>query len=475
MFSRILIANRGEIALRIIRACRELGVETVAVYSEADREASYLHLADDRICIGPAPSAQSYLNIPRIIAAAELSDVEAIHPGYGFLAENAHFAEVCRSCKIEFIGPSVQSMRLVGDKIQAKRLAKAARVPVAPDSIQVMDELAAERAARGEPPDEDARPEDAGAVPTVEDAVIVADRIGYPIAIKAAAGGGGRGIRFVHNEATLRSSFKQAQHEAEVCFSDGRLYLEKCIENFRHIEVQLLGDVHGNIVHLFERECSLQRRRQKVIEETPAINLDRRLRDDMCAAAVRLAKRVGYHNAGTVEFMLDVQSNQFYFMEVNARIQVEHPITEMVTGEDLVKWQLRLAAGEPLRLSQRDIRQRGHSIECRINAEDPAHDFRPSPGRIETFVAPGGPGVRWDSHIYQGYVVGPTYDSLLGKVIVHGHDRAEAVGTMRRALDEFVIYPTRTTVPLCRDILTHRAFNEGRCNASFIEREMLGN
>jgi len=448
MFSRVLIANRGEIALRIIRACRELGIETVAVFSEADRDASYLRLADDRICIGPAPSIESYLNIPRIIAAAELADVEAIHPGYGFLAENAHFAEICRSCKIEFVGPSAESMRALGDKIQAKRLAAAADVPIAPDSD--------------------------GAVETVEDAVAVAERIGYPVAIKAAAGGGGRGIRFVHNEATLRSSFRQAQAEAEACFKDGRLYMEKAVENFRHVEVQILGDMFGNVVHLFERECSLQRRRQKVIEETPAFNLDPRLRDEICAAAVRLAKEVDYHNAGTVEFMVDAATGDFYFLEVNTRIQVEHPITEMVTGEDLIKWQLRLAGGERLPLKQRDVRQTGHAIECRINAEDPRNEFRPSPGAIEAFVAPGGFGVRWDSHIYQGYVVPPTYDSLLGKMIVHRPDRPEAIDTMRRALEEFVIYPTRTTVSLCREILTHRQFGEGRCTTSFIEREILG-
>ncbi len=447
MFSRILVANRGEIALRIIRACRELGVETVVVYSEADRDASWLHLADDRICIGPGPSADSYLNIPRIIAAAELADVQAIHPGYGFLAENAHFAEICRSCKIEFVGPSVESMRLLGDKVEAKRLARAARVPVAPDSD--------------------------GVVETVKDAIAVAERIGYPVAVKAVAGGGGRGIRFVHNEATLRSSFKQAQREAEVAFKDGRLYMEKCIENFRHIEVQLLGDMRGNIVHLWERECSLQRRHQKVIEETPAANLDPDVRDQMCEAAVRLAKEAGYYNAGTVEFMLDEDNESFYFLEVNTRIQVEHPITEMVTWEDLVKWQLRLAAGEPLTLSQGDIPRRGHSIECRINAEDPANDFRPSPGRIEAFVPPGGLGVRWDSHIYQGYTVPPTYDSLLGKLIVHGRDREDAITIMRRALSEFVIHPTKTTVPLCLDILNHQAFRRGSCTTAFIEREIL--
>ena len=446
MFSRILIANRGEIALRIIRACKELGVETVVVFSEADRDASYLHLADDRICIGPAPSLDSYLNIPRIIAAAELADVQAIHPGYGFLAENAHFAEVCRSCKIEFIGPSVKSMQALGDKIRAKALARSAKVPTAPDSN--------------------------GAVETVEDAVVVAEKIGYPVVMKAAAGGGGRGIRFAHNEATLKSLFKQAQSEAEIAFKDGRLYMEKCIENFRHIEVQILGDMAGNIVHLYERECSLQRRQQKVIEETPAPNLEPRLREEICAAAVRLAKAVDYHNAGTVEFMLDEASHEFYFLEVNTRIQVEHPITEMVTGLDLVKWQLKLAAGEPLDLRQRDISVSGHSIECRINAEDPANGFRPSPGRIEAFGPPGGFGVRWDSHVYQGYEIPPTYDSLIGKLIVHGHGRDEAISKMRRALDEFFIYPTRTTASLCRDILNHQAFQKGQYNTAFIERKM---
>jgi acetyl-CoA carboxylase biotin carboxylase subunit len=445
MFSRVLIANRGEVALRVIRACKELGIESVAVYSEADAGASYLHLADERICIGPGPSADSYLNIPRIIAAAEIADVEAIHPGYGFLAENAHFAEICRDCKIEFIGPRVESMRTLGDKIRAKELARSADVPVAPDSN--------------------------GAVETVEDAVRAAGRIGYPVALKAAAGGGGRGIRFAHNEATLRSCFKQAQGEAEVAFGDGRLYMEKCIENFRHIEVQILGDGRGKVVHLFERECSVQRRRQKVIEETPAPNLDKALRQEICAAAVRLTKAVKYLNAGTVEFMLD-PSGRFYFLEVNTRIQVEHPITEMVTDTDLVRWQFKLASGEPLSLEQRDIRRRGASIECRINAEDPDRDFRPCPGLVEVFVAPGGPGVRWDSHVYQGYEIPSLYDSLVGKLIVHRPTRSEAIHTARRALDEFVIHPTKTTIGLCRDILTHERFVNGQWDTTFIEREM---
>ncbi|HUT60073.1 MAG TPA: acetyl-CoA carboxylase biotin carboxylase subunit [Phycisphaerae bacterium] len=446
MFSRILVANRGEIALRIIRACKELGVETVAVFSEADRDASYLHLADDRICIGPAPSSQSYLNIPRIIAAAEIADVQAIHPGYGFLAENAHFAEICRDCKIEFIGPSVASMRALGDKIRAKELARAARVPVAPDSK--------------------------GEVETVDDAVAVANRIGYPVALKAAAGGGGRGIRFAHNEATLRSVFKQARSEAEAAFKDGRLYMEKCVENFRHIEVQVLGDMRGQIVHLYERECSVQRRRQKLIEETPAPGLDRDVREEICAAAVRLAKEVEYYSAGTVEFMLD-SGGEFYFLEANTRIQVEHPVTEVVVGEDLLKWQLRIASGEKLDLSQHHVKQVGAGIECRINAEDPEHGFRPSPGRVEAFVAPGGPGVRWDSHVYQGYEIPSAYDSLVGKLVVHRPTRAEAIATARRALDEFVIYPTKTTISLCREVLSHQKFLKGEWETTFIESQML--
>jgi acetyl-CoA carboxylase biotin carboxylase subunit len=446
MFSRILVANRGEIALRIIRACKELGIEAVAVYSQADADASYLHLADERICIGPGPSAESYLNIPRIIAAAEIADVEAIHPGYGFLAENAHFAEVCRDCKIEFIGPSVESMELLGDKIKAKKLARENDVPMAPDS--------------------------GGGVADGDRAVDIAAGIGYPVAIKAAAGGGGRGIRFAHNEASLRSLFKQAQAEAEIAFGDGRLYMEKCIEDFRHIEVQILADRHGNVVHLFERECSVQRRRQKVIEETPAPGLSEAKRQEVCQAAVRLCRAAGYYNAATVEFMMDADQN-FYFLEVNTRIQVEHPVTELVTGEDLVKWQLRVAAGEELTLRQEDLAQLGHAIECRINAEDPANGFRPSPGRVEAFVAPGGPGVRWDSHVYQGYDIPPTYDSLVGKLIVHRPTRAEAIATARRALDEFVIQPTRTTIPLCRDVLSHERFAQGQWDTTYIEREML--
>ena len=446
MFSRILIANRGEVALRIIRACKELGIESVAIYSQADSNASYLHLADERVCIGKAPSADSYLNIPRIIAAAEIADVEAIHPGYGFLAENAHFVEVCQDCKIEFIGPSYDSMTLLGDKIRAKALAREVNVPTAPDSE--------------------------GAVESVEDALVVADRIGYPVAIKAAAGGGGRGIRFAHNAASLKSMYRQAQSEAEIAFNDGTLFMEKCIENFRHVEVQLLGDKYGNVLHLYERDCSVQRRQQKVIEETPAPGLDPGIRREICDAAVRLAKACNYYNAGTVEFMLD-DDNNFYFLEVNTRIQVEHPITEMVTGVDLVKWQLRVAAGEKLPFTQDDITTRGVAIECRINAEDPANNFRPSPGEVKAFVAPGGFGVRWDSHVYQGYSIPPTYDSLIGKLIVHQPTRAEAIATTKRALDEFVIEPTKTTIPLCRRIMSEQKFVDAQWDTKYIERDML--
>jgi len=445
VFSRILIANRGEIALRIIRACRELGIETVAVYSQADRNASYLGLADDRICIGEAPSADSYLNIPRIIAAAEIADVQAIHPGYGFLAENSHFAEVCRSCKIEFVGPSVKTMQKLADKVEARRLAKAANVPIVPGSEETVE--------------------------SVEEAVSIANELGYPVGIKATAGGGGRGIRSVHNEATLRACFKQAQVEAKAAFGDGRLYVEKWIESMRHVEVQILGDTHGRIIHLWERDCTVQRRRQKLIEESPSLAMSEKLRDQICAAAVRLCELAGYYGAGTVEFILD--GEKFYFMEVNARIQVEHPVTEMITGIDLVSWQLRIAAGEALEITQQDVHRNGCAIECRINAEDPLKDFRPCPGRIETYVPPGGPGVRLDSHVYQGYVIPPNYDSLIAKLIVHRPTRDEAIATMRRALREYHIYPIKTTVDLYREIMANTVFMKGQFNTDFVEKHVL--
>lgn len=446
MFSKILIANRGEIALRVIRACRELGIETAVVFSTADRDAAYLKLADRAICIGDAPPASSYLNIPRIISAAEVADVQAIHPGYGFLAENAHFAEVCRSCKIEFIGPPVEAMVKLGDKVEARRLARKNKVPTIPGSE--------------------------GPVEDEKQALAVAAEIGYPVIIKAAAGGGGRGMRIAHNEVSLRAGLVQARAEAENAFKDSTVYIEKYIERGRHVEVQILGDHHGNVIHLWERDCTMQRRHQKLIEESPSPALSPENREAICAAAIRLAKAAGYASAGTVEFLVDSRQN-FYMMEVNARIQVEHPVTEAITGIDLVKEQIRIAAGEPLSIKQKDVAINGHSIECRINAEDPARGFAPSPGRIEELRLPGGPGVRVDTHIYAGYRIPPNYDSLIAKLIVHRGTRAEAVATMRRALSEFHISPTRTTVPLHMSILDNQAFLTSDVDTGFVERVLL--
>src|SRR5215831_5591338 len=446
MFQRILVANRGEIALRVIRACRDLGIEVVAVFSEADRDAPYLHLADEAICIGPPPAADSYLNIPRLISAAEIANVQAIHPGYGFLSENAHFAEVCRQCNIEFIGPPHEAMRLLGNKNEARKLAQKAGVPVVPGSEGlVKDEAEALRLARG---------------------------LGFPVLIKAAAGGGGRGMRVARNDISLQAGLKQAQQEAEKAFKDGSVYLEKYIEQPRHVEVQLLGDRHGNMVHLWERDCSLQRRHQKLVEESPAPNLPSPVRAEICAAAVRLAKAAGYQNAGTCEFLVDKQL-RFYFIEVNARIQVEHPVTELVTGIDLVREQIRIAAGEPLRFKQEDVVHRGVAIECRINAEDPAAGFRPSPGLIQRWQPPGGPGVRIDTHAAAGYRVPPTYDSLVAKLLVCQPTRPEAIACMRRALAEFVVEGIKTTIPLHREIFTHSAFIEGQVDTTFIERNWV--
>ncbi|HEV8604014.1 MAG TPA: acetyl-CoA carboxylase biotin carboxylase subunit [Tepidisphaeraceae bacterium] len=447
MFSKILIANRGEIALRIIRACREMGIQVAVVYSTADRDAAYLKLADQSICIGDAPPGESYLNIPHIISAAEVADVQAIHPGYGFLAENAHFAEVCRSCKIEFIGPPVKAMAAVGDKVECKRLAKKAKVPTVPGSE--------------------------GAVEDEKHAVNVANDIGYPVIIKAAAGGGGRGMRVAHNEVSLRAGIKQAQAEAENAFKDSTVYIEKYIERGRHVEVQILGDNQGNIVHLWERDCSLQRRHQKLVEESPSPLLRRDVREALCNSAVRLAKAAGYANAGTVEFLVDKDQN-YYLLEVNARIQVEHPVSEMVTGFDLIKEQIRIAAGYPLNVKQKDIVQVGHAIECRVNAEDPMRNFTPSPGLITEFRAPGGPGVRLDSHAYAGYRIPPNYDSMIGKLIVHRPTRAEAIATMRRALSEFHIAPVRTTIPLHLQIMENKNFISGEVDTGFVERVLLG-
>jgi acetyl-CoA carboxylase biotin carboxylase subunit len=443
MFQRILVANRGEIALRVIRACRDLGIEVVAVYSEADRDAPYLHLADQAVCIGPAVASESYLNIPRIISAAEIGNVQAIHPGYGFLSENAHFADVCRSCKIEFIGPPQDAMRLLGNKNEARKLAKKAGVPIVPGSEGLIDNDA--------------------------QALELAHSMGFPVLIKAAAGGGGRGMRVARNDISLQAGLKAAQQEAEKAFKDGSVYLEKYIEQPRHVEVQILADTHGGIVHLWERDCSLQRRHQKLVEESPAPNLPPSVRAEICDAAVRLVRQAGYYSAGTCEFLVD-KYNKFYFIEVNARIQVEHPVTELVTGIDLVREQIRIAAGEPLSFRQEDIEQRGVAIECRINAEDPAADFRPSPGQITRWQVPGGPGVRVDTHVVPGYRVPPNYDSLVAKLLVHQPTRAEAFACMRRALLEFVVEGIKTTIPLHREIFNHSAFIEGHVDTTFIER-----
>ena len=443
MFQRILIANRGEIALRVIRACHEMGIETVAVFSEADRGAHYLELADQAICIGAAPAGESYLQINRIISAAEIGNVQAIHPGYGFLAENAHFAEVCRSCNIEFIGPPHEAMAKLGDKVTARDMAVSAKVNVVPGSD--------------------------GLIADDQTALEVAAKIGYPVLIKATAGGGGKGMRIARNDITLKAGLKSAAAEAESAFKNAGVYLEKFIENPRHIEVQILADSHGKAVHLWERDCTMQRKHQKLVEESPAAHLPQSVREDICKAAVRLVKSAGYSNAGTVEFLVD-RNNQFYFIEVNARIQVEHPVSELVTGIDLIQQQIRIAAGEPLNLKQRGIRCNGHAIEVRINAEDPDNDFRGCPGTITKLRLPGGPGVRFDSHVYQGYKIGPNYDSLIGKLIVHKPTRAEALRCLNRALDEFVVEGIKTTIPLAKRIINHTAFVEGQVDTTFIER-----
>src|SRR4051794_23283771 len=446
MFSKILIANRGEIALRIIRACREMGIATAVVYSTADKDAAYLKLADQAICIGDAPPGESYLNIPRIISAAEIADVQAIHPGYGFLAENDHFAEVCRSCKIEFIGPPVKAMAAVGDKVECKKLAKRAKVPTVPGSD--------------------------GAVDDEKIALRIANDIGYPVIIKAAAGGGGRGMRIAHNDVSLQAGLRQAQAEAENAFKNAAVYIEKYVELGRHVEVQILADNHGNALHLWERDCSLQRRHQKLVEESPSPLLKDSVRKSLCQAAVRLVKAAGYTNAGTVEFLVDKDQN-FYILEVNARIQVEHPVTEQVTGIDLIKQQIRIAAGERLPFKQEEVTQTGHAIECRINAEDPARNFAPFPGLIEQFRAPGGPGVRLDSHAYAGYRIPPNYDSMIGKLIVHRPTRTEAIAAMKRALHEFHVAPIKTTIPLHLQIMDNPNFLSGDVDTGFIERVML--
>jgi len=444
MFKRILVANRGEIALRVIRACRELGVEVVCVYSKADADAPYLRLADDAICIGPAPSAKSYLSIPNIISAAEVANVDAIHPGYGFLSENDHFAEVCRSSNIEFIGPSVDAIRRMGNKSEAKLVAKKAGVPLVEGSD--------------------------GPVVSEAQALEVARRVGYPVLIKAVSGGGGRGMRVAHNDISLVNSMMAAKSEAEAAFGDSSVYIEKYLERPRHVEIQILGDKRGEVIYLGERDCSIQRRHQKVVEEgpSPAVNAD--LRKKMGRSAVRLAKEVGYHGAGTVEFLLE--GREFHFIEVNARIQVEHPVTELLTGIDLVKSQILLAAGENLPCKQDDVRITGHAIEVRVNAEDPDRAFAPSPGRIETYIVPGGPGVRVDSHACAGYRIPPNYDSMIAKLLVKGDTREEAILRMRRALDEYVVEGVKTTIPLLRRVLRNSYFVSGDYSTRFLD-EML--
>jgi len=447
MFSRILVANRGEIALRIIRTCKRMGIETVGIYSEADEDSLHVRFADESIRIGPPESAKSYLNISAIISAAEVADVDAIHPGYGFLSENAHFAEVCRSCKIEFIGPGEEAMDLVGNKIKAKETARRVNVPVIPGSEGVIK-------------DED-------------DAIAVASEIGYPVIIKAAYGGGGRGMRVAHNEATLKTGLLAARREAETAFKKGDLYLEKFIESPRHVEVQIVADGHGNYVHLGERDCTIQRRNQKLLEETPSPVISEETRRKMGEAAVALMKEAGYVNAGTVEFLYDPCSDEFYFMEVNARLQVEHPVTEMVTGVDLVEEQIRIAYGEKLSVTQEEVKVRGHAIECRINAEDPDRNFIPAPGRITLFIPPMGGDIRLDTHCYAGYTIPPYYDSLIAKLIVRGEDRSDAVAKTRMALDEFLVEGIPTTIPFHKKLLKHGRFASGVYDIHYVEEEFF--
>ena len=443
MFNRILIANRGEIALRVIPACKELGIESVAIFSEGDRGSAYLDLADEAYCVGGAKSSESYLKIDRIISAAEVSGSDAIHPGYGFLAENSHFNEVCRDCNIDFIGPSPEAMLQLGDKNQARDLAKSAGVPVVPGSD--------------------------GLIETEEEAIKTAKEIGFPVLIKATAGGGGKGMRLAESEDEIVSAYNQAVTEAGAAFGNSGVYIERFVLKPRHVEVQVLADKHGNVVHLWERDCSTQRRHQKLIEESPSPNLPAEIRSAICDAAVRLIQKANYYNAGTVEFIVDPDNN-FYFIEVNARIQVEHPVSEMVTGIDLIKQQILIASGEKLPFKQEDIPCNGHSIECRINAEDAAHNFRPCPGKIEHIFAPGGLGVRFDSHVHTGYTVPPHYDSMIGKLIVHKANRTEAIACMKRALNELQVRGIATTAPFHLQVLEHGDFVESKVDTKWVER-----
>lgn len=442
MFNKVLIANRGEIAVRIIRACKEMGIKTLAVYSEADREALHTRLADGAICIGPAKSKDSYLNIASLISSMEVADAEAVHPGYGFLAENAGFAEACEKCGIKFIGPASQVMRLMGNKVEAKKKAEELKVPVLPWSNR---SLADEK-----------------------DAIEISKKIGFPVLIKAASGGGGRGMKLVHTPASLGSAFNMAKMEALSAFGDGEVFIERFCELPRHIEIQIVADEHGNVIHLGERECSIQRRHQKILEESPSTAVDAKLRHKMGEAAVKLAKGIGYTNVGTVEFLLD-KNKHFYFMEMNTRVQVEHPVTELVTGVDLVKEQLKIAMGAKLALKQKNVAMTGHSIECRINAEDPK-TFVPCPGKITELNIPGGPGVRVDTAIYCGYTVPPHYDNLLAKLVVHAQTRAEAIARMTRALEEFHIAGIKTNVQLHLKIMKDHDFIAGKTDIDFLSR-----
>lgn len=448
MFKKILIANRGEIAVRIIRACREMGIQTVAVYSEADREALHTQIADECVCIGPAASKDSYLNENNILSATILKGAEAIHTGFGFLSENSRFAKMCEECNIKFIGPTSENINNMGNKSRARELMAKANIPIVPGSN--------------------------GIVKSEEDAIQIAKEIGYPVMIKASSGGGGKGIRIVNNENQLISDFNAAKREAKVSFNDDSMYIEKFIEKPRHIEIQLIADSYGNTVYLGERECSMQRKNQKVLEEAPSVIIDETMRKKMGEAAVAAAKSIGYVNAGTIEFLVD-KNMHFYFMEMNTRIQVEHPVTEMVTGIDLIKEQIKVAYGEKLSFTQNDINIVGHSIECRINAEDPYKNFRPCPGEITSLYVPGGNGIRLDSAVYQGYKIPHCYDSMIGKLIVHGKDRMEAISKMKRALGEFIIEGVSTNIELQLNILSSDEFISGDFDTSFLENYLKNN
>lgn len=450
MIKKILIANRGEIAVRIIRACKDMGIKTVAIYSTADEDALHVKQADEAYCIGPPPSTESYLKYANIITVADYANVNAIHPGAGFLAEDAQFAEICEAHEIKFIGPSVRDIETMGDKVKARETVAKTGLKLVPGS----------RSGR--------RKNSKATVETAEDAVQLAEQIGYPVGIKAVAGGGGRGIRIAENRPSLFNLFHTAKAEGEAAFGNSDVYIEKWIEEARHIEVQILGDTHGNVVHFGERECSIQRKQQKLLEEAPAASIPAKLRADICKAAAKAAKSIGYTNAGTIEFVVDKEEN-FYFLEMNTRIQVEHTITESITGIDLIKEQIRLAMGEPLGYNQSDIQIQGHAIECRINAEDPANQFMPSPGLVTSYQPPGGIGIRVDGYIYTGYTVPPHYDSLVAKLIASGKDREEAIARLKRALSEFEIEGIKTTIPLFQNILNDERFRKGAIFTNFLE------